>query len=74
MEDGASGLKLIMAGGVRDNQCTHSTGFVCTNDLYGPVRYVFDAGLFITCGSGGGGWRWKSRVFWNVMNQPASKT
>jgi hypothetical protein len=38
---------------------------LCTYDLYGPVRNVFDAGRYIIGGEvGGWGWRWKSRVFW----------
>jgi hypothetical protein len=29
--------------------------YLCTYDLYGPVRKVFDAGRYITWGKGGGG-------------------
>jgi hypothetical protein len=29
--------------------------YLCTYDLYGPVRNVFDAGRYMTWGSGGGG-------------------
>jgi hypothetical protein len=29
--------------------------YLCTYDLYGPVRNVFDAGRYITWGSGGWG-------------------
>jgi hypothetical protein len=41
--------------------------YLCTYDLYGPARNVFDAGGWITWGRGGG-WRWKSRVLWAPVN------
>jgi hypothetical protein len=41
-----------------------SINYLCTYDLYGPVRNFFDAGRYITWGSGVGGgvWPWKSGV------------
>jgi hypothetical protein len=34
-----------------------TNNYLCTYDLYGPVCKVFDAGRYITWGSGGGGGR-----------------
>jgi hypothetical protein len=46
--------------------------YLCTYDLYGPVRKVFDAGRYITWGRGREGWRWESRVLWATvkMHEP----
>jgi hypothetical protein len=38
--------------------------YLCTYDLYGPVRKVFDATDTLRGEMGGGGWRWKPRVLW----------
>jgi hypothetical protein len=40
--------------------------YLCTYDLYGPVRNVFDAGRYITWGSGRGFGPGKKKliVFW----------
>ncbi len=38
--------------------------YLCTYDLYGPVRYAFDAGSIHCLGKGEGVGPWKSRVFW----------
>jgi hypothetical protein len=32
-----------------------NNNYLCTYDLYGPVRNVFDAGRYFTWGIGGGG-------------------
>jgi hypothetical protein len=45
--------------------------YLCTYDLYGPVRNAFDAGSIHNEGKwkGGGGVEpWKSRLFWPLCN------
>jgi hypothetical protein len=46
---------------------SNSYSYLCTYDLYGPVRNVFDACRYITRASGRVG-PWKSRVFWSLSN------
>ena len=42
-----------------------SINYLCTYDLYGPVRNVFDAGRYIMyVGKWEGVRPWKSRAFW----------
>ncbi len=40
------------------------TTYLCTYDLYGPVRDAFDAGSIHYEGKWEGVWPWKARVFW----------
>jgi hypothetical protein len=48
-----------------EGQAGTEINYLCTYDLYGPMRNGFDAGRYL-CGEvgGGGSWRWKSRVLW----------
>ncbi len=42
--------------------------YLCTYDLYGPVRNAFDAGSILYEGKWEGGGPWKSRLFWVLWN------
>jgi hypothetical protein len=41
-----------------------SISYLCTYDLYGPVRNAFDAGSIHYEGKWEGVGPWKSRLFW----------
>ncbi len=44
--------------------------YLCTYELYGPVRNAFDAGTIDYLGKWEGVGPWKSRVFW-ALNRSA---
>ncbi len=47
---------------------SQSFNYLCTYDLYGPVRNAFDAGSIYYEGKWKGVGPWKSRVFWALWN------